>query len=146
MVLFEANFEAFLRHIHLPLFKRLQDLQNCRPMNTDYPCKPFGQHGPSTLILEGKQQLLDFLVPRVGLSLLLLIVFPKMLLFATFSNARQLYENVCFLCDQILSQNVYFLGELFNPSLVLASTEESVLFDLIAQDIYVQPQILCKGT
>jgi hypothetical protein len=57
-----------------------------------------------------------------------------MLLFAAFSKARQLYGNVCFLCDWILSYSVYFLGELFDPPVVLASTEESVLFDLISKD------------
>jgi hypothetical protein len=36
MALFEANLEAYLTHIYLPVSKLLQDLLNCCPVFTDY--------------------------------------------------------------------------------------------------------------
>jgi len=99
-----------------------------------------------TLILQaqGKQKISNLLAPKVGAlfpSAALVGcwwdpgVYPSIFPAAHF-KVRQIYGNPCSLYDWISSHNIYTLGKSFDPIFVVAPTEESVLLDLIAQEIH----------
>lgn len=122
----------------LPSLKVLKHLQDCEAMATDHHSRPFAKHGPSTLVLVGKQ-LLDFFGHSIRLlihiseeqALYAIPETPKNAkVFTTFcalTDTKQLNVDLEFLNERIICNGGCFLCELLDPFIVFASVEENVL-------------------